>query len=69
MSSIVSLLHGIREAFGIDIWITLTKNDGIHIKERSPINGKVRILKTVYSLESAKLFLVDLMTVEGVFHA
>lgn len=66
MSSIVSMLHGIREGFSIDIWIALTK-DGILIKERSPIDNKIRTLKTCYSIEAVKQFLVDLITCEEVF--
>ena len=66
MSSIVSLLHGIREGFSIDIWIALTK-DGIQIKERSPIDNKIKVLKTCHSIEAVKQFLGDLITCEEVF--
>ena len=66
MNSIISLLHGIREGFSINIWIALTK-DGIQIKERSPIDNKVHILKTCHSVEAVKQYLRDLITCEEVF--
>ena len=62
-----SLLRGIREGFGIDLWIHLAK-DGIQIKERSPIDGRVRVLTTKQSLDGIKGYLIDLLSVEGVLH-
>lgn len=67
MSSIVSLLHGIREGFSINIWIAITK-DGMIIKERSPIDGKIKNLKTCHSVEAVKQYLADLLICEEVFH-
>jgi len=63
---IISLLHGIREGFGIDIWLRLSK-EGIEIVERSPIDRSIRVLKCCHTLDAVATFLTDLMTCEGVF--
>lgn len=65
-TSIVSLLQGIREGFGIDIWIRIRRSD-LDIVEKNPIDNKERVLKTCYSLDAVKQFLSDLITCEEVF--
>lgn len=66
MQSIVSLLRGIRNAFGISIWIRIRKSD-LQIIERDPISNKERVLKVCYDLDTVKSYLADLITCEGVF--